>query len=229
MAFEFSLVITTFNRFDTFLDKHITNYLNNKYISEIIISDDCSGDYDKLINKYSSNPKIKIVQQPQNIGALKNKISACTHATREWICLMDSDNYCDIDYFDALISYWSTNPSNKTTIYSPVDALPRFNFSEYLGKTIDITNWKPVNGCLTNLGNNVFHKSIVPYMTPILSENIEVFAMDVKYINYKLFSKGVNLVVVPNMRYNHALHAGSFYINTESSSIKFDAAFNWDM
>lgn len=227
MPFEFSLVITTYNRFDSFLDRYLSEYLNNKYISEIVISDDCSDDYAKLIAKYSSVPKVKIIQQPQNLGALKNKIVACTHASKEWICLMDSDNYCGPDYFEALIHYWNTYSSNKKIVYSPVEARPSFNFSDYVGSVIDNQNLNRVRGALVNLGNNVFHKTVVEHMLPILSETIEVYAIDVKYINYKLFKKGISLVVVPGMAYNHVVHQGSFYLNTEANSAHFDKTFNW--
>jgi glycosyltransferase involved in cell wall biosynthesis len=227
MSFEFSLVITTYNRFDTFLDKYVIGYLNNKHITEIIISDDCSDDYAKLMAKYSFVPKLKIIQQPRNLGALKNKISACTHATKEWICLMDSDNYCSSSYFDALINYWKTHSANKTFVYSPVQAYPSFIFSEYVDVVIDKYNWNAINGCLTNLGNNVFHASTIQHLLPILDENIETYAIDVKYINYKLLNQGFSLVVVPGMAYNHCVHQGSLYLATESNSVKFNNSFEW--
>ena len=227
MSFEFSMVITTYNRFDTFLDKHVTDYLNNKYISEIVISDDCSSDYEKLMAKYSSNPKVKIIQQPRNLGALKNKIVACTHASKEWICLMDSDNYCGPDYFEAVIEYWNTHSADKKLLYSPVKALPLFSFTNFVGVIINNKNLNTSDGALVNLGNNVFHTSVVQHMVPILSENIEVYAVDAKYINYTLFKKGISLVVVPNMTYNHCVHPGSFYLNTQAKSAQFDKTFNW--
>ena len=227
MPFEFSLVITTYNRFDTFLDRYLSEYLNNKYISEIVISDDCSQDYDKLIAKYSSIPKLKIIQQPQNLGALKNKIVACTHASKEWICLMDSDNFCGPDYFEALIHYWNSYSPATNIIYSPVHARPSFNFSDYIGTVVNNNNLNRVHGALVNLGNNVFHKSIVQHMLPILDETIDVYAIDVKYINYKLFKKDISLVVVPGMMYDHVVHPGSFYLNTQANSTFFDKTFNW--
>jgi glycosyltransferase involved in cell wall biosynthesis len=227
MSFEFSLVITTYNRFDKFLHKYINGYLNNKYISEIVISDDFSDDYAKLMAKYSSNPKVKIVQQPRNLGALRNKISACTHATKEWICLMDSDNYCNSSYFDGLVKYWMANPSDKTVVYSPVKAHPRFNFSEYIGTVINQKNWNTIDQCLTNLGNNVFHKSIVDHLLPILSETIEVYGVDVKYMNYKLFNKGISIIVVQGMEYDHCIHQDSLYSKTLHESGKFNTSFDW--
>ena len=65
--------------------------------------------YDKLKQNYSNYincGKIKIYKQEHNVGALKNKIFACTKATNEWICLMDSDNYCDEIYIEALYDFW---------------------------------------------------------------------------------------------------------------------------
>ena len=227
MDYQFSLVITTYNNYDTFLKNTLPKYLNNPYIFEIIISDDCSDDYDKINNDYSSVSKIKLIKQPHNLGALKNKITACTYATLEWICLIDSDNYCGPDYFEALIHYWKNNSRETNIIYSPVHALPVFNFTKYIGTIFDKTYWKDIDACLINIGNNVFHKSAVDYLIPILKQDIEAYAVDVKYINYILFKNNLSLIVIPNMQYLHTMHDNSLYMRTASKSMEFDNTFDW--
>jgi len=224
----FSLVITTYNRFDKFLKNNITKYLLNPYIDEIIISDDCSDDYDKLIN-YFSNPKIKIFKQPKNLGALRNKITACTYATSEWICLMDSDNFADIDYFDALLVYWTISDKSNDLIYCPSKALPSFDMSELIGQIFCKDDFKNINAWLSNTGNHVFHKDIVKYLLPILDNNINPYAVDVKYMVYTWLKNNIRITVVKDMHYEHTMHSDSLYVQNSNNSINFDKTFNWNM
>jgi glycosyltransferase involved in cell wall biosynthesis len=223
----FSLVITTYNRFDTFLKENIIKYLENPYISEIIISDDCSDDYDKLIN-YFDNSKIKIIKQEKNIGALRNKISACTYATNNWICLMDSDNFADINYFEALINYWKSIEPNETIIYCPSKAMPSFDFTEYINTYVDKNNFNNTNECLLNDGNHVFHKNILNHLLPILENDINPYAVDVKFMVYNWLKNDIKMTIIQDMIYYHAMHNESLYIQNASNSINFDKTYNWN-
>lgn len=226
-----SLVITTYNRFDTFLSSQLDKYLENKYIDEIIVSDDCSDDYDKLIQykNTKSSDKLKIYRQPQNLKALKNKITACTYATKEWICLMDSDNFCNESYFETLFNDWNTNGIDINTIYSPSKGLPSFNHSKYIG-IYDKNNWNQLYNPGTqiiNVGNNIFHNYIVKYLTPCLNEDIEPYAVDALYILYISIKNGVKFKVLDGMYYYHPVHDGSYYLKTADEATKFQNSFNW--
>jgi glycosyltransferase involved in cell wall biosynthesis len=231
MPYEFSLVITTYNRFDSFLDGFLEKYLQNSYIHEIIISDDCSNDYSKLVSKYGNNDKIKLFTNSENLKALKNKCIACTKATKEWICLMDSDNYCDIDYFETLIKFWNINGLNTNMIYLPEKGIPtpRLTFTEYIGKIInkETINWDTIDECLINIGNYVFHKSIVNYIEPLIKQNLYPYTLDVKYMNYIWINNDIQLVVVPDMTYIHTVHNESYYAQYSQFLSGFDKQFNW--
>jgi glycosyltransferase involved in cell wall biosynthesis len=230
---KFSLVITTYNRFDNFLKNTLVYYLQNSYFDEIVIYDDCSDDYAKICERFVNeinSGKIKIYTQTKNVGALKNKICACLKATNEWICLMDSDNLCETDYITHLIQFWNTIVYSTNVIYQPERGLPAQNFSKYIGITVDKSSWNSINDeCLLNNGNYVLHKSILPYVVPILDETIETYAIDVKYMNYYWVKNGVSIMVVPNMTYHHTIHPGSLYINTCAISDNFNQNFNWKM
>jgi len=226
-----SLVITTYNRYDSFLEKTLKLYLENPHINEIVILDDCSDDYGK-INANFKDEKLKVYKQEKNVGTLKNKINACQKATGDWICLMDSDNFCDITYFEALKDFWNLNSNyNQSYIYHPSRALPAQNFEKFIGIRINKENWNHIfnEECLINNGNYVFHRSIVKYVEPILIDNTKTHAIDVKYMNYFWIKAGISIVVVPNMIYNHTIHPGSFYINTHKESDSFNQSFNWKL
>lgn len=222
----FSLVITTYNRYDTFLKINIPKYLQNPYINEIIISDDCSEDYDKLITNFN-DPKIKIFKQSKNLGALCNKITACTYASSEWICLMDSDNFADIDYFEALLAYWEIHGKTIDLIYSPSKALPSFDISDIINKVYTKHDFHTINAWLINLGNHVFNKNIVQYVLPILDTDVNPYALDVKYMIYNWLKNDVKITVIKNMYYSHSLHNESLWCQNSGNSEVFDKSFNW--
>lgn len=230
MEIKITLVITTYKRYDTFLKKNLNKYLQNSYIHEIIVSDDCSEDYEKVKDGFENEiktGKIKLVRTPKNLGPLKNKIFACGHAQNEWLCLMDSDNFCDVDYFEALIEYWNKNGINERIIYSPSVA-GKFNFTEFLNTTVDKTNFlsKPISTFI-NLGNNVFNKKILEYLLPEYEREFKYIPLEVKYMNYIWIKNGIVIKLVPNMIYDHVCHDGSFYMHNHVELHKFEEELDW--
>jgi len=226
---EISLVITTYHRFDTFLKGYLHRYLKNPYIHEIIIYDDHSSDYEKIRTEFN-HEKIKVFQQPKNVGALRNKLTAIAQASHPWICLMDSDNFCDIDYFDALHNYWQANGANPKTIYMPEQAMPNFNFK---ANTVPVNRhtWNQYHrpyDVMVNTGNYVFHKDLVPYVLPIQDDDTIKGYTEVKYMNYIwIRDADATIKVVPNMRYQHVVHNGSLWMSTAQQCMDFNANFNW--
>ena len=226
---SFSLVLTTYNRYETFLKPNLERYINNPHIHEIIVYDDCSDDYHKVVSEF---PSVRAFTQTKNVGALRNKIIACKQATSEWICLMDSDNYCGPDYFEAVISYWKTVSPSPKTIYAPAFARPRFNYHNFCGVSITPSSWNkmlsvPMFDCLANTGNYIFHNSMVKHWDSILGSSINTYAIDAMYMTYFLVKAGASVVVVKGMEYDHCVHPGSFYINTSSQSQQFMASHSW--
>lgn len=218
-----SLAITTYNRFESFLKENIDKYLENEIINEIVVCDDCSDDYDKLVKTYGD--KIKVYKNDINLDCYKNKLRVSQYASCDWICLMDSDNFCGKDYFDALFKYWDMHGADPSCIYMPEKALPNFDYSKYSGKIIDKTNW---NECVSvdepcfNTCNLVFHKSA---LTCQLDHDIDPHGVDSLYMNYTWVKFGMKLVVVPGMMYTHTVHAGSHYILNESKTHVFKNNF----
>jgi glycosyltransferase involved in cell wall biosynthesis len=229
----FSLVLTTYYRFESFLKNNVNRYLENPYIREIIIYDDCSDDFEKINHEFKTQiecGKIKVFRQEKNRGALRNKIMALEKANEEWICLMDSDNYCNISYFEKLERYWNQHGFNKHMIYAPEGALPVFQFSN-LTIPVNQKTWNKLHqtyGIMLNAGNYVLHKSMVPYMLPILDDlTIEGF-VEVKYMNYRwVRDANATIQVIPGMTYEHTVHNGSLYMRDADKHAHFDKTFNW--
>jgi glycosyltransferase involved in cell wall biosynthesis len=128
MTFELSLCIPTMNRWN-FLKESIPKYLDNKYIKEIVIVDETGEDYAHLLDFYKNEPKIRAFKNETRLGPFLNKLECMKKASYEWICLMDSDNFADLDYFDnflyipkkrhSTISYTARPSQNQDLITLP--------------------------------------------------------------------------------------------------------------
>ena len=65
--------IPTYNRAGSFLEQVILSAVNQTYKNiEILVSDNCSTDHTEALLKRFSDPRIRYVKQPQNIGANNN-------------------------------------------------------------------------------------------------------------------------------------------------------------
>lgn len=232
--FEISLCITTFNRYDTFLKKNLPKFLESPYISEIVIVDDASDDYVKLINEYGINhPIIKIYKQPYNVGGFKNKIYTTSLATKEWICLLDSDNYIDERYFKPLFEEWHKNGIHRDYIYTASKALPLFILNNENIKVIGKDEWNrlmPPKDWFINLGNFVFHKTLVPFLNHKDYATIHPYGLCSSMINWIGVKNNFKIKFVENMTYDHAIHPNnneSYYLATTQQSGNFSNNFNW--
>ena len=221
----FSLCITTLNRFD-FLKKYIPRYLENGFISEIIISDESSSNDFKLLQEYfpDNNNKLKLVKNETVLGPFLNKIRCCKEASNEWIVLMDSDNFADIDNYFKIAQKYITSSShniNEKTILSPAMASPNFDY-KFLANIIltknNIRNYynNPMFNCFINTGNYIINKNLIDTLN--FEKDIELIqkssACDVKLMNTLFFEQfeNLNIHVVENMKYDHVVHGESVYL-----------------
>lgn len=230
----FSLCIPTMDRFDNFLSKYLVKYLENEYINEIVITDENGNDIEKIKKAFPDNNKLVLIKNQMRLGPFLNKISACSSVKNEWIVLMDSDNFADKNYFitakkciDEVIG------QQKNIILAPSKALPNFDYSHLSGliykkgnfklnKQFEATHKKPHNSpstTLMNTGNYVINRNLIYNLNLSLEkDNIKKSsACDVIYFNTLLFEQlDLNMYVVPNLQYQHVVHNGSIYMQTES-------------
>ncbi len=238
----FSLCIPTMDRFDDFLSKSLPKYLTNELITEIIITDENGNDINKIKNTFT-NDKLKLFINEERLGPFLNKISACSKALNEWIVLIDSDNFADDNYFNVAKEYINNkNITDKNIILAPSFAKPRFNYSHLSGfiykkgifdsnkhlesELINKSSYTP-SVVLMNTGNYIINKYLIENLNlSNETENIKMSsACDVIYFNTLLFEQlDLNLHVVPNLEYEHAVHNGSIYIQTHHKFAKFNNA-----
>jgi glycosyltransferase involved in cell wall biosynthesis len=80
-----------------YLEESIDSVLNQTYQNfELIIVDDASNDdTQKILKKYTKNPKIKIIKNDKNLGFVRSAIKAIKYAKGEYIMRVDADDYLD--------------------------------------------------------------------------------------------------------------------------------------
>jgi len=224
----FTLCIPTMNRFDRFLSKNLSLYLQNELINEIIICDEIGTDVEKIRLAFD-NPKLKLFINESKLGPFMNKLKCCKLATNEWIALIDSDNFAGNEYFGVAQSYILNNIVHERSILAPDFAKPNFNFSHLSGwiykKGTLKTNYdreytnKQTSACslLMNTGNYVLNKFLIDNlcidndMTYIVKSS----ACDVIFMNTLMFEYlDAELHVVPGLNYEHVVHNDSIWIQT---------------
>ena len=226
MSNTISLCIPTKNRWK-FLKVNLPKYLENPYIDEIIIVDETGEDAKIISEEYKDNEKIKVYTNEKILGAFLNKRKVVSLAKNDFVCLMDSDNFAPLSYFEAWDKYMQKNEINEKTIYCPSRTIPQsnhkgFDFRNFIG-SYNFENCKRnfkkgIFDTLLNTGNYIFHKKL--YMESESDESqkeltISCKALDVLFQNYLLLKKGNGIItVVPDMEYDHIVHDGSYYIET---------------
>ncbi len=227
-----SLCIPTADRYRLFLSKALPVFLRIPHINEIIIVDENGNDKAAIETDFPNevaDERIKLFENDRRLGAFKNKLKAISLATNDWVCVFDSDNMLSKEYFTALETYIIKKPLDPTTIYCPAYALANykphenFDFTHLLNKRIDkqfiqktaIDNFSRIE-ILLNTGNYILHKSVLEFPYEKFEKQIKSCrGYDVIFFNYLMsYHKGYTLQVVPNMKYNHAVHDGSYFLNT---------------
>lgn len=78
---------------------------------ELIISDDHSTDNTvALIKPFLKDPRIRLIEQPVNLGYLENKNAAFRHVTGDFITQLDSDDTCPPERLEKAMIIFDRHP-----------------------------------------------------------------------------------------------------------------------
>jgi hypothetical protein len=221
-----SLCIPTMNRFDTFLKNYLQfylQYLKEGIIDEIVICDETGDDYQKIINTFGIVPNFKVVKNDSVLGVFKNKLKVASLASSDYIALIDSDNFCNSQYFNTVKKYIYEKKHlfSNAIVLAPSFAKPNFNYKQFENAIVTRSNFKDFyyNGnfeTLLNTGNFVFNKYIIDNIKYDDSVMNVITAADVLYFNLLAFLQfqDFQIHVVENLEYEHVVHGGSIYTNT---------------
>jgi hypothetical protein len=228
---KISLCITTMNRYKEYLSKYLPKYLDYDIFDEVIIVDENGLDKYQLDQAFKDNHKIKIYTNDVRLGAFKNKLKAISLAKNDWIYLLDSDNFIGPDFAKRLKEFTSQTILSERSIYCPEIALinwkpqPATNFNYLAGMTLDkdlikqlcIADFSKMEFFL-NAGNYLLHKSVLSYDYQFWDEQIsECKCYDTIFFVFLMtYRRGMNLQIIPGLRYNYAAHQDSYYILNNS-------------
>ena len=229
---KFTLCIPTMNRFDDFLKRNLPYFIEEPRIDQIIICDENGADVQKIAKEFHSE-KLLLVTNTKRLGCLLNKMKCMSLSRNEWICLMDSDNFPDSNYFTNANKYIEKHQldkpySNKNVILSPCFAIPKFCFHALIDRVITKNNLNEhldyekaqcipsIEGIetLMNHGNYIINKCIPDNLD--LSQEAEIIpntnACDVIFFNTLAFEQlNLHFHIVAGLEYYHTQHDGSIY------------------
>jgi hypothetical protein len=186
-------------------------------VDEFIVLEDNPTDliFDRANEVLKQYSKVAHLRTTEHNGPFRNKLQALGYCKNEYVAILDSDNEFGVRYIENFKNAATkTMPGN--TVYCPVKALPRFDFSKYKGQLI-------INGnaghfmedgpfqVLMNTGNYVVRrKEYFKILEPLYNEKIP-HCCDVIYANYHILKSGGTMCVVDGMKYGHLDHPGSTY------------------
>lgn len=208
---KLSVCITSWNRVELTL-KCFEDVLDDDWISEIVIVDDCSDIeiYNKLAEAVKDMPKVKLFRNEVNLDCFKNKREAISKATNDFCILMDSDNILTKDYVTRIYSQlWV-----EDIAIMPEWALPNFNYTNYAGLYIDkynVANYidLPMFETMLNCANYFVNRD---FYLKSFNDSIDPVTSDSLWLNYNWLLNGGMIHVLEGLRYEHLVHSDSHYI-----------------
>lgn len=206
-----SISIPTYERTDL-LFASFAQVIDEVYVDEIIIVDDCSSEqvWEEIKERAKTMPKVKVFKNSFNLDCYFNKRRAVELAKNEWVILLDSDNVIDQNY---LYQIFKNKQWGETIIYTPDFASPTFDFRHFSGLLItkeNVSSWieEPMfetmlNACNYFVNKEQYLKGFDSSIDPVTSDSI--------YFCYKWLEAGNRIQVVEGLKYFHRVHSGSHY------------------
>lgn len=219
---NFTLAITTRNRIDHLKDS-LPYHASFSEIDEIVVNDDVSNDYNEI--QKLNIPKVKCFKNETNLGVFRNKLKTACLSSNNWTILLDSDNRLTQKYIDTL----NNINLDENVVYCPTFAMPELNYELLNDTWIDKNNFiqylttKRVCEAAFNTCNFVLSKKVATCLKEeaekYIQKNNEIpTAYDSIVINYLILKNNFKLFFPKNMHYDHAFHAGSYYIESIKKS-----------
>lgn len=221
-----SVCIPTMRRFSSFLKESIPRYLENPHITELVITDETGEDYVEITSAFS-HPKLRVYQNECRLGVLANKQRAASYATSDFIAIIDSDNFADINYFEAFKTFFSSYSFSTSCMFLPSFAKPhdKLDYRKYIGTPITRKNiqslFPEIETCLNTMNMIISREFLATF--DILNDkpmcDYASGSYDSVYFSlYGVFNKNATLFVVDGMEYEHRVHDGSYFCEMSAQS-----------
>lgn len=121
-----SIIVPVYN-VEKYIRKCIDSLINQSFSNiEIIIIDDGSPDKcGDICDKYASNDNRIMVVHQENKGLCSARNVGISLAKGKWISFVDSDDWCDADYYENMISELGKNDADIYIAGGHIDEYPK--------------------------------------------------------------------------------------------------------
>lgn len=216
-----SICLTHHNRYEMIVES-FAQVIDDERISEIVISDDAStdGSYEKLVEHFKGNDKVKLFRNLANVGMSLNKKLSIQRASNNTCILFDSDNIISKSYLDAYEKY---GIKSDVVINVPSFAEPDFDFRHYEQMILrgDVAKKYVIKDamfrCLLNCCNYVVNRA--EYLK-VYEYDPAIKQADTIAFNYLWLKEGNAFHVVKDMKYFHRVHPASGFLQNMDYNMK---------
>ena len=236
---QLTVAIPTMRRWKGFLEKSLPTFLNNDYVTYVVICDETGEDVAAIrASKWASHPKLRLHTNAQRLGMYANKRKCVEVSPTDWVAVLDSDNIVPDVFFETLFDTWKDEGADVHTVYAASEIIRVFlktgeseeRTRHFAGMRVTKSNWNQVLrmkawNFLLNDGNWVGHRSVLEAW-PLISED-QVRATDSIRIVKNLVERGWTYAILPGMRYIHTVHDDSEWIKTEAESTRLLSTTDW--
>lgn len=240
MALPLTVAIPTMNRWEKYLSRTLPTYLNAPQIAEVLICDENGNDIEAILaSEWAGNPKLTLHKNSKRLGIYHNKRQCIELAKNPWVCVLDSDNIFNEQYFCTLEEIFQKEGPKPNHFLACSDAIfinentgeitkPIEHFSGY---EISKENWNGIFGqprwnFLLNDGNWMVPKSVLSTL-PKDVEDKDILAADAIYMVHKFVKGGYIFDIRGELSYFHMVHDESTWKATATESNRIFMGTNW--
>lgn len=234
-----TVAIPTMRRWKGFLEKSLPTFLENEYVSFVVVCDETGDDVDAILaSKWGNHPKLQLYKNETRLGMYANKRRCVEKSPTDWVAVLDSDNIFPEAFFETLVELWREEGASSNTIYASSEIVRVFlktgqseeKTRHFSGMRIHKQIWNeilrtPGWNFLLNDGNWIANKRVLDAW-PLMSED-RVKATDSLRIVRNFVERGFTYFIVPGLRYIHTVHDDSEWIKTEAESSYLLATTDW--
>ncbi len=227
---EISVIIPTYN-VAAYIEKAIHSALSQTGVSiEVIVIDDQSTDDTVAVIRKINDPRLKIIERPQNGGPSMARNKGITLATGQWIAILDGDDIFEDGRLDRLLKYAHQFHADivvdNLNIYRETDhaTFPMFTSCEFRSPTvIDLARF--IRGNQFFLGGYTLGYLKPLFRSQFLKDHHLLYSTDIRIGEDYLFmaeclAKGAICITCPQSGYRYTVRAHSISHRLDSESVK---------
>jgi glycosyltransferase involved in cell wall biosynthesis len=231
-ARRISVCVPNYQRHDILLES-FRQVLDDDRVSEVVIMDDCSPNFDQVRSAVDSigHAKVRLFHGETNLGTFHNKARAVSKCKEEFCVLVDSDNIISKEYLDVIYSLdWRHDQvvcpeeliHHRQNMWGETGVF--ISYSDLAGRSINLATCKSelTDRMMVMMNTGNFFVPVRGYLDAFKDNGLDrsVDITDVGFFNYLFLRRRSenHLFVCKGLKYIHRVHGGSFYMNNAGQS-----------